>query len=139
MNGESKSLVRRGTTPDYTRLIAAFPQLSSLGQIRALDALKFQPLTAKTRVLVVNALAAKVSSVVGAAADVCGIHRLDEAAQPLMDAYRRHYQAGHYAVVQSIFDALGMIGSESAQPILERHSNDAQPGVRQAARRALPD
>ncbi|MEE2785713.1 MAG: peptidylprolyl isomerase [Myxococcota bacterium] len=130
-----RSLTSHPSKQGTARLIRAFKGLSTLGQIKALEILGRRPLTEKSKSLMTSALASKTPSVVGAAADACGTHGISSATQQLMDAYRLHYRAGHFTVVQSIFDALGKLGSESAQPILERHINDAQPGIRQAARR----
>lgn len=87
--------------------------------------------------LILKGLASEAPAVVIEAARVAGELKLAEAAQPLVDAYRRMMPAGELEAVQVIFKALGEIKPSGVAPIFEEHLSHPNHALRAAAVSAL--
>ena len=124
-------------TAKINSLAGLYPKLTTAGRVFVLRTLGDMAANKKSKSLVLKSLESSTPTIVGAAADACGRLGIKEAIQPLMTAYQDAYQSGKYLVVQSIFEALGELRAEQSQAILEKHTNDSQPGVRRAAQQAV--
>jgi len=119
------------------KLIRMYRKLGTSGRISVLEALGTIPRSKKGNALILKALMDENAAIVGTAATVSVKTRPETLGEVLVNAYRKAYGAGEFGAVQSIFEAFGAVGLIESQQILERHSNDADPGVKQTARQAL--
>jgi cyclophilin family peptidyl-prolyl cis-trans isomerase/HEAT repeat protein len=114
-----------------------YKKFSEIGRLAIIDVVSKIPISKTSEAILTEAINGAQESVIGAAAAAVADMKLKSLGEILVDSYQRAYKRGKYAAVQSIFDTFGQLELVETHQILEAHSNDAQPGVRNSARRAL--
>ncbi len=114
-----------------------FQEFGTDGQLVVIDALSSLVNRRKADALLLRALKSSTGAVVGTAANVAVTIRPKAVEELLIQTYRRVYAQREFEAVQSIFDALGRLESVAAKGVLDRHTDDNHPGVRQAALNAI--
>ncbi|MFN3199708.1 MAG: peptidylprolyl isomerase [Bradymonadia bacterium] len=119
-------------------LTKLYKKASPLGRVAIMSALEGMGAIAPgVENLVIKGLGDADPGVITEAARVAGVLALEEAAQPLVNAYQRMMPAEELEAVQAIFKALGQIKPLGVAPILENHLSHPNPALRQSAVQAL--
>ena len=114
-----------------------YRKLDTSGKISALEAFVSLPQSKRTQGMILDALMGKEPALAGTAATVGARLKIPTIVSGLISAYSTQYEQRAFEAVQAIFGAMGALAAEETHAILNRHSDDSHPGVRQAARAAL--